>query len=56
MTLYGPNAIPVRIMDFIQTFEDIIAFPGWIAVLELILLDQRLYRSARTIFETNGLP
>ena len=29
MTLYGPNAIPVRIMDFIQTFEDEIAFPGW---------------------------
>ena len=42
MTLYGPNAIAVRIMDFIQTLEDKIAFPGWIAVLELVLMDKEL--------------
>ena len=39
MTLYGPNAIPVPIMDF---FEDKIAFPGWITVFELILMDKGL--------------
>ena len=42
MTLYGQNAIPARIMDFIQTFEDKIDFPGWIAVLELIVMDKGL--------------
>ena len=40
MKLYGPNAIPVPITDFIQTFEDKIAFPGWITVFELILMDK----------------
>ena len=42
MTLYGPNAIPVPITDFIQTFDDKIAFPGWITVFELILMDKGL--------------
>ena len=40
MTLYGLNAIPVPITDFIQTFEDKIAFLRWITVFELILMDK----------------
>ena len=37
-----PNAIPVPITDFIQTFEDKIAFLWWITVYELILMDKGL--------------